>query len=111
MWGIRCLVIVLLISLGGCPPQERLVLIPPSQSVKTPPPIREACLLTEQKCSRCHDLERIKVAHHALVDWPLYVDKMRRQPGSGITIADTKVIVQCLNYLSMRQREGEAYAQ
>lgn len=107
MPNIRCLLLVLL---AGCQPQERLVLIPPTETARTPPPIRDACLLTEQKCSRCHDLERIKLAHHAMVDWPLYVEKMRRQPGSAITIADTSVIVRCLNHLSMRQRESDGYA-
>lgn len=97
--------------LAGCQPQERLVLIPPSETVRTPPAIREACLVAEQKCSRCHDLERIKIAHHAMVDWPIYVEKMRRQPGSGITVADTTVIVRCLNHLSMRQRESDVYVQ
>jgi hypothetical protein len=108
MRHIRGLVLVLL---AACQPQERLVLIPLSESVRTPPTIREACVLTEQKCSKCHDLERIKVAHHALIDWPSYVEKMRRQPGSAITPEDGSVIVRCLNYLSQRQREGEAYAQ
>jgi hypothetical protein len=97
--------------LAACQPTERLVLIPPAESARTPPAIREACLVAEQKCSRCHDLERIKIAHHAMVDWPMYVDKMRRQPGSGITVDDGGVIVKCLNHLSKRQRESEAYAQ
>jgi hypothetical protein len=101
---IRCLALVVL---AGCPPSERLVLLSPAESARTPPPIRDACVITEQKCSKCHDLERIRLAHPALVDWPLYVDKMRRQPGSGITVGDSSVIVRCLNHLSARQRESE----
>jgi hypothetical protein len=79
--------------------QQRLALIPESQRIKTPPEVQQACQLAELKCSRCHDLERIKLAHHDLVDWPVYVDKMRRQPGSGISEDDGKVILKCLQYL------------
>lgn len=101
--------LALLALVTGCPPQERLILIPPNEAVRTPPPIREACRVTEEKCSKCHDLERIKIAHHAMVDWPSYVEKMRRQPASGITVGDKPVILKCLNHLSQRQRELEAF--
>ncbi len=109
MWSyIRCLApAALMVLLAGCPPTERLVLLPTSEAARTPPPIREACVLTEQRCSKCHDLERIKVAHHALVDWPMYVDKMRRQPGSGISQEDGKVIVSCLLHLRERQMAAD----
>lgn len=79
------------------------------EAARTAPTIRDACAVTEQKCSKCHDLERIRLAHHALVDWPIYVDKMRLQPGSGITVDDTSVIVRCLKHLSQRQRERDEY--
>jgi hypothetical protein len=88
---------------------DRLILIPPNEVVRTAPPIREACGFTEQKCSKCHDLERIKVAHHAMVDWPSYVEKMRLQPGSGISADDKPTILRCLTFLSQRQRDREAY--
>jgi hypothetical protein len=93
--------------LAACP-QDQLVLIPGNETMRTAPPIREACRVTEQKCSRCHDLERIKLAHHAMVDWPSYVEKMRLQPGSGITVDDKQVLLTCLNYLSQRQRDQDA---
>lgn len=97
----------LLIALAACAPQDRLILIPANETARTAPTIREACQVTEQKCSRCHDLERIKVAHHALVDWPSYVEKMRLQPGSGISLEDKPVILTCLNFLRQRQRDLE----
>lgn len=98
---------ILIIALAACGPQEHLILIPASEQPRTAPPIREACAITEQKCSRCHDLERIKVAHHALVDWPSYVEKMRLQPGSGISVDDKPILLTCLNYLSQRQADQE----
>jgi hypothetical protein len=87
--------------------QQRLVLIDEPDRVRTPPNIREACSVAELKCSRCHDLERIRIAHHALVDWPSYVDKMRRQPGSGITQDDGAIILTCLDYLKDLQRQRD----
>jgi hypothetical protein len=96
--------LIAFLVLAACGPQERLVLIAPAETARTPPTIRQACSLTEQKCSRCHDLERIRLAHHALVDWPIYVERMRRQPGSGITVADTRVILRCLDHLREQQR-------
>jgi hypothetical protein len=85
--------------------QQRLVLIPERQRVRTPPEIQQACSLAELKCSRCHDLERIKLAHHELVNWPVYVEKMRRQPGSGISSDDGTIILKCLDYLKKLQSE------
>lgn len=93
--------------LAACASQDGLILIPSSETMRTAPSVREACRMTEQKCSRCHDLERIKLAHHALVDWPSYVEKMRLQPGSGITVDDKPMILTCLNYLSQRQRDQD----
>lgn len=100
--------LALVLVLAACP-QERLVLIPATEAPRTAPQIREACRVTEQKCSRCHDLERIRLAHHALVDWPSYVEKMRLLPGSGITAGDKPVLLTCLDYLSQRQRELDDY--
>ncbi len=102
--------LVLVLLLAACPPQDRMVLIPATETMRTAPPVRAACGITEQKCSRCHDLERIRLAHHALVDWPSYVEKMRLQPGSGISIDDKPMILRCLTYLSERQRAQDSYA-
>ena len=89
---------------------EQLALVSASDRARTPPSVRDACALAEQKCSRCHDLERIQLAHHALVDWPVYVDRMRRLPGSGITPGDASVILRCLDWVAALQRERELYS-
>jgi hypothetical protein len=100
--------VVLLLLLAACPPQERLVLISPKEAPQTRPEIRASCTLAEKKCSRCHDLERIKIANPRLVDWPAYVDKMRRQPSSGISSDDAVVILRCLEYVQKRELEHGA---
>jgi hypothetical protein len=98
--------VVIAALLAGCV-QEAQLLLPPDQVARTAPTIREACAMTAQKCSRCHDLDRIRLAHHALVDWDAYVDKMRRQPGSGITTDDAGVILRCLDHMKQLQREQD----
>jgi len=87
------------LAIASCT-RRRLELLPASEQAHTPPAIREACALAEARCSRCHDLERIQLAHPALVDWPVYVDRMRRMPGSGITVEDASTVVRCLTWIS-----------
>lgn len=97
------------VLLAACT-SERLTLVPAPDQARTPPTVRSACALTEQKCSRCHDLERIRLAHHELVDWPVYVDRMRRMPGSGITPDDAAIILRCLRWVESLQRERDLYS-
>jgi hypothetical protein len=104
MIDIRCLVLLVCVA---CTQGDGFVLIHPTESVRMPPALRQACAVTEQRCSRCHDLERIRLAHHELVDWPVYVDRMRRQPASGITADDAPVILKCLDYMKTKQREQD----
>jgi hypothetical protein len=94
---------------GACA-REQLALVGASDQARTPPSVRDACALAEQRCSRCHDLERIQLAHHAMVDWPVYVDRMRRMPGSGITPGEASVILRCLDWMATLQRERELYS-
>jgi hypothetical protein len=102
--GVACVV-----ALAACT-RDRLELIPPAQHARTPPEIRSACALAEQRCSRCHDLERIQLAHPDLVDWPIYVERMRRMPGSGITTDEASIIVRCLTWVEALQRDRELYS-
>ena len=97
-------------AVAGACAGEQLALVAAADRARTPPSVREACTLTEQKCSRCHDLERIQLAHHALVDWPVYVDRMRRLPASGITPGDATIILRCLDWVAELQRERELYS-
>jgi hypothetical protein len=59
--------------------------------------LARACRLAEQRCSRCHPLDRVLTAHVAdPVDWENYVSRMRRTPGSGIREDEEEPLVRCL---------------
>jgi ferredoxin-NADP reductase len=52
--------------------------------------------LVQQRCSRCHTLDRVLGARKDAQGWLATVDRMRRLPGSGIPESEVKVI---LSYL------------
>jgi ferredoxin-NADP reductase/mono/diheme cytochrome c family protein len=52
--------------------------------------------LVQQRCSRCHTLDRVLGARKDAQGWLATVDRMRRLPGSGIAESEVKVI---LSYL------------
>ncbi len=60
------------------------------------------------RCSKCHSLAR--PLQSGISDdeyWKKYVERMRRQPGSGISRADTQPILRFLHYFSETQaRKG-----
>lgn len=88
----RSLVVGVLIAVMGC--QESQPLYPSS----APGDVREACALTERKCTACHDRDRIVDARHSAAEWAATVERMRRIPGSAITPPDSQVILRCLTY-------------
>jgi hypothetical protein len=58
-----------------------------------------------RRCSKCHSLARPLGA--GILDdahWVDYVDRMRRQPGSGISPADVPPILRFLHYYSLEQQ-------
>ena len=68
---------------------------------EAPEPIKENCRLAERQCTRCHTVERVynarvKSAQH----WKRYVQRMRLQPGAGISSQAGDKIVKCLVYRS-----------
>ena len=63
----------------------------------TPPDLRASCQLAEHRCSRCHSLDRVLLARvESPEHWVLYVERMRRQPSSGISPDVAHTIVRCL---------------
>jgi hypothetical protein len=61
-----------------------------------------------QRCSKCHSLAR--PLNSGITDdgyWRMYVEKMRRQPSSGITEADTVPILRFLHWYSTSQKPKE----
>jgi hypothetical protein len=56
------------------------------------------------RCSKCHALSR--PLNSGIVSdehWAMYVGRMRRQPGSGISLEDADVILRFLHYYSLEQ--------
>ncbi len=73
--------------------------------VDLPPEVRASCNLAAHRCSRCHPLERLALARvSSPAHWQMYVERMRVQPGSGISPEEAQVIIRCLVFRSF----GEA---
>jgi len=59
------------------------------------------------RCSKCHSLGRS--LHSGITDdafWRMYVERMRRQPGSGISEEDMQPILRFLHWYSQKQKAG-----
>jgi hypothetical protein len=70
-----------------------------------PPTVRVDYEVFAQRCSKCHSLAR--PLNSGIEDdefWRMYVERMRRQPGSGISREDTVPILRFLSYFSREQR-------
>ena len=50
------------------------------------------------KCSKCHSLSRAINARLKADEWALYVKKMRRRPGSGISDANAEALNEFLAF-------------
>jgi hypothetical protein len=58
------------------------------------------------RCSKCHSLAR--PLNSGIDDdeyWKMYVERMRRQPASGISVADTVPILRFLHVFSIAERK------
>ena len=76
---------------------------------KLPEDIKADYDLFARKCSKCHALARPLQA--GITDdqqWVLYVNRMRRQMGSGITYDDQEHILRFLRYYAAELRAKEA---
>jgi hypothetical protein len=63
-------------------------------------------LVFAQRCSKCHSLARpLNSGIDSDEYWKLYVERMRRQPASGISVADTVPILRFLHVYSIEQRK------
>lgn len=62
-----------------------------------------------QRCSKCHSLARpLESGITEDSYWRMYVEKMRRQPGSGISEADTVPILRFLHWYSVDRPKAAA---
>ena len=94
--------VLLLISTLACGRREGL---DPSTM---PENIRPDYALFAHKCSKCHSLARPLSAN--ITDdeqWVLYVNRMRRQPASGISREDQEGILRFLKYYAAELRRVE----
>ena len=72
-----------------------------------PPDVREAYSVFAAKCSKCHSLARpLNARVDDLGHWDRYVARMRRMPGSGISVRDERPILLFLHHYT-RTRLGE----
>ena len=70
-------------------------------AAQLPADIRPDYAVFARRCSKCHQLARpLGSGIHDDALWVDYVERMRRQPGSGISPADTKPILRFLHYYS-----------
>ena len=80
---------------------------------KLPEDIRGDYDVFARRCSKCHSLARPLTS--GITDdqqWVMYVNRMRRQPGSGISYEDQERILRFLRYYAadLRQKEAERKA-
>jgi hypothetical protein len=74
-----------------------------------PPDVRPDYELFAERCSKCHSLAR--PLESGITDdafWKEYVERMRRQPGSGISPADEERILRFLHYYSLQKKERQS---
>lgn len=77
-------------------------------SAQLPPEVRGDYEVFAQRCSKCHTLAR--PLNSGITEdefWALYVARMRRMPGSGISPEDETRILRFLKFFSAEQRKGK----
>jgi hypothetical protein len=100
------LVVVGLASvMAGCPGSRAGE---PEAATVSPTAAADYALFTI-RCSKCHSLSRPLNSGIDNDDyWRLYVARMKRQPGSGISDEDEVAILRFLHVFSMEQRRKKA---
>ena len=74
-----------------------------------PSDLREEYALFSQRCSKCHSLARVlNNGEHDATYWARYVERMRRQPSSGIAPEEAPPILRYLNHYSAQLRAESA---
>ncbi|MGQ0504494.1 MAG: hypothetical protein ACT4TC_04180 [Myxococcaceae bacterium] len=73
-----------------------------------PPKYRDLYKLVETRCSKCHSFSRVVSARLKPDDWKLYVKKMSRRQGSGISPEVGDKIYEFLKYRTERKVKAAA---
>jgi hypothetical protein len=93
VWSNAVLLLAMTALACSAPSRPTRIAPPPGASDE----IVAACRLAENRCSRCHPVDRVLFARvESPQHWEWYVARMRRQPGSGISEDDARTIVRCL---------------
>jgi predicted small secreted protein len=101
VWRRTTLLVVCSIVLAACATSGRDGL----DVAQLPEAVRPDYQLFARRCSKCHSLAR--PLGSGITDdevWIAYVNRMRRQPGSGISPQDTTPILRFLHFYSVEQR-------
>jgi hypothetical protein len=72
-----------------------------------PPDVQRDYAVFANRCSKCHTLARpLTLASREDSDeyWTRYVERMRRQPGSGISAADGVIVRRFLHFYSHAEK-------
>ncbi len=80
--------------------------LPGSVVAGYPKEVAQSYALFARKCSRCHTLARPLAA--SIQDpehWEIYVARMRRHPGSGISVADAEEIMVFLRHYTREKNK------
>lgn len=76
-----------------------------------PGDVRADYAVFAHRCSKCHSLARpLSSGISDMGYWSMYVARMRRQPGSGITQDDAIAILRFLRYYSLEQQRKKGPA-
>jgi hypothetical protein len=85
---------IALVSVLACAGSTSSRLNPPAGA---PPDIQAACAVAAHRCTQCHTIDRVLLARvESPRHWEYYVTRMRRQPHSGISADDERIILRCL---------------
>lgn len=100
--------VLVVVVLGACASRTEGL-----DRTKLPEDIKADYDLFARKCSKCHGLAR--PLQSGITDdeqWVMYVNRMRRQPGSGITYEDQGRILRFLRYYAaeLRAKQGKGGA-
>jgi hypothetical protein len=100
----RSRLLVCVVALAGCGSRTEGL-----DASKLPEDVRDDYALFAHRCSKCHSLARPLNAGISDDDqWVMYVNRMRRQPGSGISLSDQDHILRFLRYYAAELRKREA---
>jgi hypothetical protein len=93
------------LALLACTLSACLLFARESRRLDAPPgapvDVRLGCALAENRCTRCHTVDRVLAARvSSPVHWQAYVHRMRLQPQSGILPDEERPILGCLVFRS-----------